>query len=231
MNQQLEGGFLTGENLLELESIFVPVVRNGKTLIPIGPHTLYVGGIEVKRNEKQDCPMFVLTIRKTRVKIEDTEDQFYTFEPITEYAIINFKDKTQCDAKGIPYGLTKIRSFFKICFDQEFDGVKTNDPMALCEHFAEQMRKCCSRKSVFNAIVCHEIHVLQYEELGIAKMTPNGKPVLSHFVRLFRFGPTNSKLEVPEYNVLLRDLNQEDHLLIEKAKKYFNFKDEKDERV
>ena len=112
MNQQLEGGFLTGDNLLELESIFIPVVRNGKTLIPVGPHTLYLGGVDVVKNEKQNCPMFVLTIRKNRIKVPDTENQYYTFEPITEYAIVNFSDKTQCDAKGVPYGLTKIRSFF-----------------------------------------------------------------------------------------------------------------------
>lgn len=226
MNQQLEGGFLTGDNLLELESIFIPVVRNGKTLIPVGPHTLYLGGVDVVKNEKQNCPMFVLTIRKNRIKVPDTEDQYYTFEPITEYAIVNFSDKTQCDAKGVPYGLTKIRSFFKTCFNLEFEGLKTNDPFKLCEHFADQMRNGCSRKSVFNAIVCHEIHVLQYEELGIAKMTETGKPVLSHFVRLYKAGPTGIDLPVPEsYDVLLRDLNEEDHFLIKKARKYFNFND------
>lgn len=227
MGPRDEGGFLTGDNLMELEAIFVPVVRNGKTLIPIGPHTLYVGDVQVVTNEKKGCPMFTLTLRKTRIKVEDTENQYITFEPITEYAVVNFDDKMQCDAKGVPYGLTKIRSFFQTCFDLTVTGIKTNNPFELCEHIAQQMRTCCKRTSVFDAIVCHEIKVLQYEELNVAKMTANGKPVLSHFVRLYKFGPTGTELQVPEsFDVLLRDLNDEDHFLIEKARRYFNFEKE-----
>ena len=50
--------------------------------------------------------------------------------------------------------------------------------------------------------------------------------MLSHFVRLYKAGPTGIDIPVPEsYDVLLRDLNEEDHFLIKKARKYFNFND------
>ena len=100
--------FLTATNLERLNEYINPVKMKGKVLIPIGLNELYVSKIDLTESRNKS-PMIVLSIKKV-----DSD-----CAPIKEYFLCDHKLLNCCDARGVPFGILKLKKFTVDAFNYE----------------------------------------------------------------------------------------------------------------